>query len=158
MKQKEKTKEKTTKTNWIEVAPYGIVGGMIPEASTMLFKKKHGEGHFIVWLSELQSRIAIDQNLNKEQPFYFAQKILTKIQSTPKNCFFIKTDQGRDIVVVTFKGSLKPIRFYADEIISFCILNKCRFFCTKDFFKQSRRELPSRFKQKVLEQKPMYLN
>ncbi len=158
MKQIEKTKEKVKKQDWLEIIPYGIIGGMIPEASTMLFKRKQGEGRFVVWLSELQSRIAIDQNLNKEQPFHFVQKILKKNKSNPKNCFFIKTDQGRDIVVVTFKGSLRPIRFYADEIISFCILNKCRFFCTKDFFKQSRRELPNRFKQKILEQKPMYLN
>jgi len=152
-----KTKEKS-KRNWIEILPYGIIGGMIPEASTVLFKKKKGEGRFVVWLSELQSRIAIDQNLNKEQPFHFVQKILEKIKSQPKNCFFIKTDKGRDIVVVTFQGTLKPIRFYADEILAFCILNKCQFFCTKEFLKQSHREIPKRFKQKILEQKPMYLN
>ncbi|MGI9548874.1 MAG: hypothetical protein ACR2M7_02700 [Bdellovibrionales bacterium] len=159
MKQKKEIKNtKSQKHNWVEIVPYGIVGGMIPQASTVLFKKKKGEGRFIVWLSELQSRIAIEQNLNKEQPFYFVQKILEKMKSQPKNCFFIKEDKGRDIVVVTFSGSLKPIRFYADEILSFCLLNKCKFFCTKDFFKQSHRELPKRFKQKILEQKPMYLN
>ena len=158
MKEIKKSKEKTAKKNWIEIIPYGIVGGMVPEASTMLFKRKKGDGRFIIWLSELQSRIAVDQNLNRERPFHFIQKILEKTKSYPKNCFFVETDQGRDIVVITFQSSLKPIRFYADEVISFCILNKCRFFCTKNFLKESHRELPNRFKQKMLEQKPIYLN
>lgn len=152
--------KKTKKQAWIEIIPYGIVGGMVPEASTMLFKRKAGKGHFIVWLSDLQSRMAIDQSLNKEQPFRFVQKILEKTETQIKNCFFIKTDQGRDIVAITFEGgkSIKPIRFYADEVISFCILNKCKFFCTDSFLKQNRRDLPKRFRKKDLEKRPMYLN
>lgn len=150
--------KKSKKIQWLEIVPYGIVGGMIPDVSTLLFKRKKGEGRFVVWLSELQSRIAIEQSLNKEQPFGFIQKILSSNKYEPTKCFFIKKDQGRDCVIVTFKGGLKPLSFYADEIVSFCILNKCRFFCTKNFLRQTHHEIPQRFKEKALKQKPAYLN
>ena len=151
--------KKTKKEKWLEVTPCGIVAGMIPEASTMLFKRKEGEGHFAVWLSELQSRITIDQSLNKEQPFGFVQKIFQQNKIEIKNCFFVKAEQGRDTVVLTFKEkSMKPMQAYADEVLSFCILSKCKFFCTKSFLEQPRRELPKRFRHKVLEKKPVYLN
>ena len=147
------------KKKWIEVIPYGIVGGMIPDASTMIFKKKGGEGRFVVWFSELQSRIAIDQNLNKEKVFAFVQKILKASNSLPKYCFFVKTEQGRDVVQLSFNHSLKPLQFYADEVISFCMMNDCRFFCTAEFFKQQTRgEIPKRFRRQSLGNRPLYLN
>ena len=151
-------KKKTQKREWIEIVPYGIVGGMIPEASTMLFKKKKGEDRFVVWFSELQSRIAIDQKLNKEKVFGFVQKILSARDSLPKYCFFIRTEQGRDIVKVAFDGSLEPLTFYADEVVCFCMMNNCRFFCTEEFFRQPRGEIPKRFQKKALDDKPLYLN
>lgn len=146
------------KSKWIEIVPYGIIGGMIPEASTMLFKKKQGEGRFVVWFSELQSRIAIDQNLNKEKVFSFVQKILKESNNLPKHCFFVKTEQGRDVVKLSFNSSLKPLQFYADEVICFCMMNNCRFFCTAEFFKKSRGEIPRRFRKQALVDKPLYLN
>ena len=154
-----KKTERINKKKWIEIVPYGIVGGMIPDASTMLFKKKEGEDRFVVWFSELQSRIAIEQNLNKEKVFDFVQKILEARNSLPKYCFFVKTEQGRDIVKLSFNKPLKPLQFYADEVISFCMMNSCRFFCTNEFFKQTRGEIPKRFRKKQsLGNKPLYLN
>lgn len=146
------------KKEWLEIIPYGIVGGIIPEASTILFKRKKGEERFVVWFSELQSRIAIDQNLQKEKIFDFAYKIMKSSGCLPKYCFFIKTDQGRDIVKLSFGKSLKPLQFYADEVISFCMMSHCRFFCREDFFKQARGEIPQRFRSQALDNKPLYLN
>ena len=150
---------KQSNKKWIEIIPYGIVGGMIPKASTMLFKSKKGEDRFVVWFSELQSRIAIEQNLNKEKVFSFVQKILKSGGITPKYCFFIKKEQGRDIVKISFGKSIKPLEFYADEVISFCMINHCRFFCTKEFFAQSTEEIPKRFKNvSIMSKTPLYLN
>ena len=155
--QKIKTSRKITK--WTEIIPYGIIGGMIPSASTMLFKSKKGEERFAVWFSELQSRIAISQNLHKEKVFSFIQKILESSGNTPKYCFFMRRDQGRDIVRLSFKGELKPLEFYADEVISFCMMNQCRFFCPPDFFKNHTGEIPKRFKNvSLLNKAPVYLN
>ncbi|MCZ0932306.1 MAG: hypothetical protein OXJ52_04030 [Oligoflexia bacterium] len=150
---------KKKKNQWIEVIPYGIVGGMIPSASTMLFKRKNGEDRFVVWFSELQSRIAIEQNLNKEKVFSFAQKILKASDCIPKCCFFVRKEQGRDVVRLSFNNSLKPLEFYADEVISFCMLNNCRFFCVSEFFQEHSGEIPKRFrKHSLLSKTPMYLN
>ena len=150
---------KRARNKWIEVIPYGIVGGMIPSASTMLFKRKNGEDRFVVWFSELQSRIAIEQNLNKEKVFSFVQKILKASGCIPKYCFFVKKEQGRDIVKLSFNNSLKPLEFYADEVISFCMINNCRFFCAPEFFQQQNEEIPKRFrKTSLINKTPMYLN
>jgi len=150
---------KTKITNWVEIVPYGIIGGMIPSASTMLFKSKKGEERFAVWFSELQSRIAISQNLHKEKVFSFVQKILESSGNLPKYCFFMRRDQGRDVVRLSFKGDLKPLEFYADEVVSFCMMNQCRFFCTPDFFKHHTGEIPKRFKNiSLLNKSPVYLN
>ena len=153
-----KNENTAKKRTWVEIIPYGIVGGMVPNASTMIFKKKNGTERFVVWFSELQSRIAIDQNLNKEKVFDFVRKILEVSGIFPKYCFFLKTDRGRDIVKLSFNNHLKPIQFYADEVISFCMVNNCRFFCKDEFFRQTREEVPKRFQKQVLYDKPVYLN
>ena len=145
-------------TKWIEVVPYGIVGGMVPGASAMLFKKKKGVGRFSIWLTELQSRMAVDQSLNREQPFSFVQKILKAEDCTPKDCFFMRAKDDRDMALLTFQGRKKTLKFYADEVISFCILSGCQFFCTKDFLEEPRHEIPRRFKGEILEKRPHYLN
>ena len=152
-------KDGTDNKKWIEIIPYGIIGGMIPSASTMLFKSKKGEDRFAVWFSELQSRIAINQNLHKEKVFAFVQKILSASGITLKYCFFIRREQGRDIVRLSFSGNLKPLEFYADEVVSFCIVNQCRFFCSQDFFNHHTGEIPKRFRNiSLLNKAPMYLN
>ena len=143
---------------WIEVVPYGIVGGMVPGASAMLFKRKKGTDRFSIWLTELQSRVAVDQSLNREHPFSFVQKILKAEGRLPKDCFFTESEGDRDRAMVTFTGSKKPLKFYADEVISFCIFNSCRFFCTKEFLQGSRHEIPQRFKGEAMEKRPHYLN
>ena len=164
---KNKNKMKSQENNqqvkikkWIEVVPYGIIGGMIPSASTMLFKSTKSEERFSVWFSELQSRIAISQNLHKEKVFGFVQKILVASGNAPKYCFFMRREQGRDIVRLSFTGDLKPIEFYADEVISFCMMNnQCRFFCPTHFFKTHDGEIPKRFKNvSLLNKSPVYLN
>ena len=150
--------KKKNKQKWTPVVPYGIIGGMIPGASSLMFKKKKGKGHFSIWLSDLQSRMAVDQSLNKEKPFHFVQKILVATKNVPKKCYFIERQEDRDIAVVTFNGGIKSIQFYADEIVSFCILNHCEFFCMEDFFKTPSRELPQRFKSQLLHKRPALLN
>ena len=147
------------KQKWIEITPYGIVGGMIAEASTMLFKRKKGEGHFLVWFSELQSRIAIDQNLNKERVFDFVIKILSSKNMLPERCYFTHKEQGRDVVKVFFENMKEPMKFYADEILSFCMITSCRFFSSPEFFEnKSHGEVPKRFRKLPLGSKPTHLH
>jgi len=71
----------------------------------------------------------------------------------------MRSEQGRDIVRLSFNGGLKPIEFYADEVVSFCMMNHCRFFCRPDFFKNHTGEIPKRFKNvSLLNKAPVYLN
>ena len=152
------------KKAWIEVAPYGLVGGMIAEASTMIFQQKNGDRRFSVWLSDLQSRIAVSQSLKREKPFDWAKKILDAYKIIPLACFFVETKDERDIVAVAFqrggagKSGEKIIQLYADEALAFCILSNCRFFCREEFFNEKRKKIPRRFKEQASYKKPFYLN
>ena len=155
-------KQSKKKNKWIEIAPYGLIGGMIAEASAMIFQQKNGERKFSVWLSDLQSRIAVSQSLKREQPLDWTKKLLKAYKIFPLACFFVETKDERDIVAVAFqKESGKPdkiVQFYADEALSFCILNNCRFFCREEFFDEKGEKIPKRFHAQAIEKKPFYLN
>ena len=144
---------------WIKISPYGVVAGMIPSVSAVLFKGKHEEERFVVWLSELKSRIAVEQNLNQEKIFDFAHKIFSRNNCLPKQCLFVHSSQGRSRVLLYFENSKDHMGFYADEVVCFCMMSNCQFFCTEEFLKQaSNEEIPQQFRKEALSEKPLYLN
>ena len=144
---------------WIKISPYGVVAGMIPSVSAVLFKGKHEEERFVVWLSELKSRIAVEQNLNQEKIFDFAHKIFSRNNCLPKQCLFVHSSQGRSRVLLYFENSKDHMDFYADEVVCFCMMSNCQFFCTEEFLKQaSQEEIPQQFRKEDLSEKPLYLN
>ena len=143
---------------WIEVTPDALIGGRAMDAAAMMFREVKGEERFPVWLSDLQSRIAVAQGTGGDRPYEFVHKILESAKALPKLCFFVETKEERDIVVVTFGEGVKTLRFYADEALVFCIANNCRFFCTKAFLKSKSNILPSRFRKKSSGKKPLYLH
>ena len=143
---------------WLEVTPDALIGGRAMGASAMMFREVKGEARFPVWLSDLQSRTAVAQGTGEERPYEFVHKILESAKALPKLCFFVETKEERDIVAVTFGEGVKTLRFYADEALVFCIAGACRFFCTKAFLKSKSNILPSRFRKKSSEKKPLYLH
>lgn len=145
---------------WIEVIPYGLVGGMAPGLSLVVFKEKKGESRFAIWLSRLQSQVAVRQGLKQEETFSFLNPVLRHLEMTPKECYFVKHEQGEQFVKVVFKTKEGKLKFTlkADESIAFCIYHNCRFFCTGDFIESMRSIHVGKHIKKIKRDSPSYLN
>ena len=144
---------------WVEIAPYGLVGGMAPDLSLMVFKEKKGEKRFAVWLSQLQSQIALEQGLRKEETFSFLSSFFRSVNIYPKKCYFVKNKNGEQLVRVQFDGDKKVSTVLrADESLAFCIYHNCRFFCTLEFMESMRHIKMGRHINKIKREPPVYLN
>lgn len=144
---------------WIEVIPYGLVGGMVPGLSLIVFKEKKGEKRFAIWLSRLQSQIAVQQGLRKEETFSFFNSLLRSLGVQPKKCYFTKNKNGEQFVEVHFEGEKKiSLNFKADESLSFCIYHHCRFFCTLEFMDSMREVRMKKHMNQIKRESPVYLN
>ena len=150
---------KKTNKKWIEIAPYGLVGAGAVGLSLIVFKEKKGERRFAVWLSKLQSQIAVNQGLRKEETFSFLNPLLDAVSQHPKECYFIDNKNGEQTVQIFFEGSKKfHIVLKADECLSFCIYHQCRFFCTSDFIDSMQSQRAGKHTGKIKREPPMYLN
>ena len=145
---------------WIEVTPYGLVGGMAPGLSMVVFKEKKGEKRFAVWLSRLQSQVAIQQGLRKEETFSFLNSVFRHLDITPKECYFIKNENGEQFINLVFNKEGKKMNFTlkADESIAFCIYHNCLFFCTAEFMESMRSIQVGKHIKKIKREPPAYLN
>lgn len=145
---------------WIEVTPYGLVGGMAPGLSLVVFKEKKGGSRFAVWLSRLQSQVAVQQGLRQEETFSFLNSVLRHLDVTPSKCYFIKNENGEQTIRLIFKQGNKDLAFTlkADESIAFCIYHNCKFFCTKKFIDSMKSIQFGKHIKKIKREPPAYLN
>ena len=144
---------------WIEVTPYGLVGGMAPGFSLVVFKEKKGENRFAIWLSKLQSQVAIQQGLRQEETFSFLNSFLKAVNTRPKECYFIKNKNGEQMVKLLFEGDKNlTLTLKADECVSFCIYHHCRFFCTSEFMESMRSVKTGKHIKRIKREPPLYLN
>ena len=148
-----------TPQKWIEVTPYGLVRGMDSESSLIVFKEKKGEKRFAIWLSQLQSQVAIQQGLREEETFSFLNSFLTSVDMKPQSCYFVKNSKGEQFVKLKFKGTKDiSLNLKASECLAFCIYYNCRFYCTSDFI-ESMKELRTGKQVKNIKRNPsLYLN
>ena len=145
---------------WIEVIPYGLVGGMAPGLSLVVFKENKGESRFAIWLSQLQSQVAVQQGLKREETFSFLNPILRHLNMTPQECYFVKNENGEQFVKVIFKKNEEKLKFVlkADETVAFCIYHNCKFFCTMEFIESMKSVQAGKYIKKVKRESPSYLN
>lgn len=147
------------KNKWIEVIPHGIAEGMGPGISLIVFKEKEGEERFGICLSKLQSEIAFQQGVRREQIFSFLNPLLKSLDAYPKACYF-HTDGNKDpYLEIAFGGEANlKLRFKARESLVFSIYHKCQFFCTSSFIDEMRElKFDASFK-KVKKDSPLNLN
>ena len=148
-----------TPQNWIEVIPYGLVGGMAPESSLIVFKEKKGENRFAMWLSQLQSQVAIQQGMREEETFSFLNTLLNAVDVKPKSCYFVKNIKGEQFVKLRLKGSKSiSLDLKASECISFCIYHNCHFYCTAEFMESMKELRVGKQVQNIKRNPSLYLN
>ena len=151
----------SSKTNkWIEIIPHGLVGGMIPNLCLMVFKEKSGSKRFAISLPPLQGKIALNQSLNREEPFRFISELLNALQVRIEKCFFIKNNKGCILVQIMLSGhpTVHSLQFTASEIIPFAVYSSCQFYCTKNFITEMLDQKIEPSHSNTVQRKPVYLN
>ncbi|MBX7231841.1 MAG: DUF151 domain-containing protein [Bdellovibrionales bacterium] len=129
--------------DWIELEPYGLTASADATRPVMLFKSKKGEEILPVWLSPLDAGIAITQHQVKSpslSPHDLTLKILQSLGVHLESCVFTEVKGHHQYVQLNFSGSrkLKYISARADQAISFSLQAKAKFFCGKNYIKDSR--------------------
>ena len=147
---------------WVEVIPHGLVGGMAANLCLMVFKEKHGSKRFAVSLPPLQGKIALNQSLNREEPFRFVSELFNTLQIRIKKCYFRKNYRGSIGAELLLSGSAvgrRSIKLMAGDVIPFAVYAGCRFYCTKKFMNEMLDQKIDHMLQKsAVIRKPLYLN
>ena len=151
---------KKAQTQWIEVAPHGLVGGMMPNICLMVFRNKLGDKKFAISLSPLQGEIAVQQGTSKEEPFRFITELLGTLKIKVSKCYFLEYDKGHIKTEVELEGHshLSSLMINASDIIPFAIYSGCQFFCTDKFIQEAQNQKIESTIEKDTGHKPDYFN
>ena len=120
----------------IELEPFGLTPGIRNGRPVMLFREKGGEATLPVWLSPLDAGIALGQRasrLTTASPHDVSLRVLHKVGVKIESCRFCEVKGHQQYVELKFSGhgDLKPMRFRADDAVSFCLQARARFFCSR---------------------------
>jgi len=145
-------------TEFLELEPFGVTGGMDRTRPVMLFRVKGGEAVLPVWLSSVDAGIALTQHNAQSvasSPHDVTLHALTVLGVKPESCQFTEVKGHLQYVDVKFSGSrkLKSVRARADHAVSFCMQAKVKFFCTREFLERCR-EVEAEISQLAMKQKP----
>lgn len=142
-----------SKSEWIEVFPFGIVMGANNMRPVMVFKDKQEKRVLPVWLSPMDAGIAVAQSnstyrtpgadSNMGSPHEITWRVLQQIGIKLEKCLFKNVTKSQQFLELHFKSEnkktdIKPIEVKADDAISFCLRAGCKFFATMEYIESSR--------------------
>ena len=131
-----------SKSDWIEMFPFGVAIGASQTRMVMIFKDKAERRVLPIWLSPMDAGIAVTQSSTDldGSPHTLPLQILDKMGVRLEKCLFKELRGHRQFVELHFAGSkkLKSIDVRADAAISFCLRAGCRFYATIDYIERSR--------------------
>jgi bifunctional DNase/RNase len=168
-----------SKSEWIEMFPFGVAMGANQLRPVMIFKDKDERRVLPVWLSHMDAGIAVAQSTPTHNvtsnasgsPHELSWQVLTELGIALEKCLFKKVTGHHQFVELQFsaKGQRKlPAKLLqfearADDAISFCLRSGCQFFATVDYIEKSRvleGEIGLVANEKMAQQSlpPRYLN
>ena len=131
-----------SKTDWIEMFPFGVALGASQTRPVMIFKDKTGKKVLPVWLSAIDAGIAVSQSSGERvvSPHEISCSIFNALGVSLEKCLFKLVKNNHQYVEIHISGSrkLKNIEARASDAISFCLRSGCRFFATVDYIEKSR--------------------
>jgi len=144
-------RELSSKTEWIEMFPFGVAMGAAGTRPVMIFKDKTENRVLPVWLSQLDAGIAVTQGHSpystayqaEGSPHAVANNILSRMAVRLDKCLFKDVRGHHQFVELYFVADSKRkrneiIEMRADDAISFCLSSGCKFFATIDYIDKSR--------------------
>lgn len=126
---------------WIELMPSGIA--VLPGVARPVFLLKHeGTGETLpVWIHPLDASVGLHELSHGAEgsPHRVVGLLLKRLSVAGIECYFSERIGHHQYATLKFKGS-NPFeaRVRADEVMSFCLASKVRFFSTLEFIAQCR--------------------
>lgn len=126
---------------WIELAPSGIA--VLPGTARPVFLLKHtGSGETLpVWSHPLDASVGLHELSHgvEGSPHRVAGLLLKQLGVGTIECYFNERIGLHQYAALKFGGSNRfEVRVRADEVMSFCISSKARFFSTLEFIARCR--------------------
>lgn len=126
---------------WIELAPSGIA--VLPGVARPVFLLKHGgTGETLpVWIHPLDASVGLHELSHGAEgsPHRVAGLLLKHLGVETIECYFSERIGHHQYATLKFAGSNRfEARVRADEVMSFCLASKTRFFSTLEFIAQCR--------------------
>ena len=131
---------------FLQLMPSGIV--LLPGTARPVFLLKHeASGETLpVWMHPLDASVGLHELSQGAvgSPHLVARQILERLGTGQVDCYFTDRIGHHQYVQIEFTNAGEtvlpggPLRVRADEVMSFCIASKARFFSTKNFIAQCR--------------------
>lgn len=144
-------RELKSKSEWVEMFPFGIALGVGQPRPVMIFKDKLERRVLPVWLSPMDAGIAVSQGgttyagspMQEGSPHDLSYKILETLGVRLEKCLFKRMHSHQQFVELHFaqnasKGAPYILESKADDSLSFCLKSGCKFFATVDYIEKSR--------------------
>lgn len=144
----------TSKSEWIEMFPFGVAMGANRTRPVMIFKDKNEKRVLPVWLSHMDAGIAVAQSAISHHvitnasgsPHELSWRVLAALGIKLEKCLFKKVTGHHQYVELHFKTksgrrlpqALQTLETRADDAISFCLRSGCKFYSTFDYIEKSR--------------------
>lgn len=144
----------TSKSEWIEMFPFGVAMGANQVRPVMIFKDKGEKRVLPVWLSHMDAGIAVAQSAVSHHvtttasgsPHELSWQILTELGIVLEKCLFKKVTGHHQYVELHLRAKsgrklpvkLQSLEARADDAISFCLRSGCKFYATVDYIEKSR--------------------
>lgn len=137
--------ELETKKNWIELVPSGIM--VLPGSARPVFLLKHeGSGESLpVWMHPLDGSVGLHELSSGAEgsPHRVVRELLKHWGIGEVSCYFDERIGHHQYARLKFSSAHEgsdtfEIRCRADEVMSFCLANKTKFYSTFEFIAQCR--------------------
>lgn len=138
------TSEATVSDPYVSLLASGII--LMPGSARPVFLLKHEDSGdtLPVWMHPLDASVGIHELGQGAigSPHSVTKILLERLGVTEVNCYFVERIGHHQYVRLEFgtspDGPTETIRVRADEVMSFCLANKAKFFSTKAFIAQCR--------------------
>ncbi|MCB0414068.1 MAG: bifunctional nuclease family protein [Bdellovibrionales bacterium] len=147
-KKSKKTTQKKLKSSlrpaqdWIEMFPYGVVLGVDNAKPVLIFKDKTERYVLPVWLNPIEAFIATSVHRDSHSPHQLTFELLKKLDAKIDKVLFSEVSGPSQKIEVFYnvKGSSEPqsMTANAEDVISFCLHSKSKFYTSKDYINHSR--------------------
>jgi len=127
---------------WVELFPAGISVNSTMGRPVLILKDEHQVQVLPVWMHPLDAGVALAElsNGSGATPHSITRRLFEALEVKVESCAFVDLVGHHQFVHLAFEGhpKLKSLRMRADEVMSFCLQARARFFSTPSYMVRCR--------------------